>query len=109
MKTTKEYSQSTDTLFYEISTTNYTYRVEMKFLSISPALAGGCRNVTFTFKIYENGALQPAEASVPRVSVNGMKVNPEGIGAYTWRVQAPPNAFVQASAPTGVRVSGWLR
>jgi len=108
-KTTKVYSQSTDTLFYELDTASYTYRAELKLLSVSPATAGGSQNVTFTFKVYENGNLLPASASVPRVLVNGVKVDAEGAGAYTWRVRVPPGAFIEAYAPAGIRVSGRLR
>jgi hypothetical protein len=108
-KTTKVYSQSTDTLFYELDTASYTYRAELKLLSVSPATAGGSQNVTFTFKVYENGNLLPASASVPRVLVNGFKVDAESAGAYTWRVRAPPGALIEAYAPAGIRVSGRLR
>lgn len=107
-KTTKVYSQSIDTLFYELDTASYTYRVELKLLSVSTATAGGSQNVTFTFKVYENGNLLPASASVPRVLVNGVKVDAEGAGAYTWRVRAPPGALIEAYAPAGIRVSGRL-
>jgi len=111
LKTTKVYSQKIDTLYCELDTTDYTYRAELKLLSSSsPLLTGGSlQYITFTFKTFENGNLLPADKAVPRVLVNGFKVDAESVGDYTWRVQVPPNAFIEAYAPTGIRVSGTLR
>lgn len=83
---------ASDTIFYEVSTTEYRYRVEARLLSVvrqdSWALYS-IDEITFSFRIYENG--KPIHEVFPTVMIGESRTNipVTKTGAHTFAVLLP--------------------
>ncbi|MEM3674066.1 MAG: hypothetical protein QXG08_01185 [Candidatus Methanomethyliaceae archaeon] len=109
----KAYTPALDTLFYEAVYSSgggsQTYRSEFKILSASPIPGPDLvRNITFTFKTYLNGTLQPD--APPRVLIGGVEQSPKpiGQGQYVYWILAPASSLIEVYDKMGVRLSGRL-
>ena len=109
IKTIIKYKPIIDTIFYEISTTDYKYRVELKIISskIIPIYSSILYSIIFTFKTYENNILLPEVK--PKITINGIIVDIERINNYTWKIISPIKAIITAYDPySGIYLKGFL-
>lgn len=83
---------TTDTIFYEVSTTGYRYRVEVQLLSVERQTSGtiGVLNkMAFTFRIYEDGGLMRESVPVVMIGERGTMIPVFKTGAYTFAALIP--------------------
>jgi len=109
IKTIINYEPTVDTIYYEINTINYNYRVELKIISskILPMSSSIFYSITFTFKTYENNILLPEVK--PKVTINGIVVDIERISNYTWKLISPEKAIINAHDPySGICLTGFI-
>ncbi|MDI9609230.1 MAG: hypothetical protein QFX34_03005 [Candidatus Verstraetearchaeota archaeon] len=79
------FATASDTVFYEVSTAGYTYRVEAKVISIDvvgATSAGSFAEIKFSYKVYENGSLKP-DAS-PILSFWGILAATQRLSNHTY-------------------------
>ncbi|MGF3498144.1 MAG: hypothetical protein ACQXXL_00725 [Candidatus Methanosuratincola sp.] len=108
---------ATDTIFYEVSTTAYRYRVEVRLLSVerqSSGAIGSLDKMTFTFRIYEDGVLAQEVAPVATIGENGTAIPVSKTAPYTFAALIPAPAGSQSSVvkfrdpASGIVVEGRL-
>ena len=111
--TTKTFTPATDTIYYEVSTTEYSYRVELTLLStgIVPGKSGTTCTINFTYLVYDNGALR--ERGAPAVYINGLRAAVMKLSdAYSTFFSTPGNVqYVNFSLVdgSGIRLACKLR
>jgi len=111
--TNKTYEPETDTIYYEVSSEDYSYRVELRLLSaiMVPGKSGATHVLNFTYLVYENGALR--ERGVPVIYVNGLRAAVTRLSdAYSTSFSTPGNVqYVNFSLVdcTGIRLACRLK
>ena len=69
----KTYTPETDTIYYEVSSEGYSYRVELRLLSVItvPGKSGATQLLNFKYLVYDNGVLR--DKGAPIIYVNGLR------------------------------------
>lgn len=83
---------TTDTIFYEVSTMGYEYRVEVRLLSVEQDVGGtlgDLSKMTFMFRIYEDKALMYEASPVVMIGEAGTAIPVSKTGAYTFTALIP--------------------
>lgn len=106
---------TTDTIFYEVSTTGYRYRVEVQLLSVgrqTSGMLGVLNKMAFTFRIYEDGGLMRESVPVVMIGETGITIPVSKTGAYTFAALIPTGSqslIVKFRDPSsGIVVEGRL-
>ncbi|MEJ5293461.1 MAG: hypothetical protein WHS82_07695 [Candidatus Methanosuratincola sp.] len=93
--------EATDTIFYEVSTNGYRYRVEVQLLSAEQqpsGTVGSLNKVTFAFRVYEDGKLMQERAPVVTMGDPGTAIHVSKIGTHTFAA-----TILTGSQPLNVR------
>ncbi|MEN3035078.1 MAG: hypothetical protein ABC537_02130 [Candidatus Methanosuratincola sp.] len=106
---------TSDTIFYEISTTGYRYRVEAQILSVDRQdgwALGSLDKITFRFGIYEGGGLMHEVTPTVMIGESGTSIPVTKTGAYTFAALIPTGSeplLVKLKDPmSGIIVEGRL-
>jgi hypothetical protein len=111
--TNKTYESETDTVYYEVSSEGYSYRVELRLLSAVtvPGKSGATHVLNFTYLVYENGILR--ERGIPAIYVNGLRAAVTRLSdTYSMSFSTPGNVqYVNFSSVdcTGIRLACRLK
>ena len=83
---------TSDTIFYEVSTTGYRYKVEAQILSVDRQDSwslGSLDKMTFRFSIYEGGELMHEVAPMVIIGESGTSIPVTKTGAYVFAALIP--------------------